>query len=318
ILMTPMGLSPPDVANSDISVYLTKPVKKSQLHQVMADVLEGRTGIDDPRISPISEKFDPRMAEDLPLHILVVEDNSVNQKLVLHILNRLGYEADLASNGKEALIAVEHQRYDIIFMDVHMPEMDGLEATRRISRMFPPEKRPHIIAITALAMQGDRDLCISAGMDDYLTKPIHIPDLIAAMKRSRSADSYSNDINTGLDQEEPVLIDWSVISGLRDLQDPEKPDLVNQIIEIYLEDSLIQIQRIDDAIRDADPYLLQNAAHALKGSSRYVGAMKVFEGSHTLEQLGKKGSVEGACTLAAVLKRDLIRTLDVLRRTFPA
>ncbi|MFH0968486.1 MAG: response regulator, partial [Methanobacteriota archaeon] len=123
ILMTPVGLSPPDVANSDISVYLTKPVKKSQLHQVMADVLEGRTGIDDSRISPVSEKFDPRMAEALPLQILVVEDNPVNQKLVLHILNRLGYEADLASNGKEALIAVEHQRYDIIFMDVHMPEM---------------------------------------------------------------------------------------------------------------------------------------------------------------------------------------------------
>ena len=107
-----------------------------------------------------------------PLHILVTEDNPVNQKVALHLLKRLGYHADLAANGLEALAALTRQDYDVVLMDVHMPEMDGLEATCTIRRQLPPDRQPTIIALTAAAMREDQDACLAAGMDDYLSKPV--------------------------------------------------------------------------------------------------------------------------------------------------
>ena len=120
----------------------------------------------------------------------MVEDNAVNQQLVLLLLQKVGYRADVAANGVEALEALERQPYDAVLMDVEMPEMDGLEATRRIHRRWSREQRPHIIAVTANAMQGERELCIQAGMDDYISKPIHIDALAEALTRvSRRPDA---------------------------------------------------------------------------------------------------------------------------------
>ena len=120
-------------------------------------------------------------AERHPLRILLAEDNVVNQKLALRLLQQMGYRADLASNGLEAIESVERQVYDVVLMDVQMPEMDGLEASRRICARWKPESRPRIVAMTANAMQGDRDMCIDAGMDDYLTKPIRVERLVEAL-----------------------------------------------------------------------------------------------------------------------------------------
>ncbi|MBI5081796.1 MAG: response regulator, partial [Chloroflexi bacterium] len=112
----------------------------------------------------------------------LTEDNTVNQKLALRILQRMGYRADVAANGLEALAALRRQRYDVILMDVQMPEMDGLEATRQIRSTFTPDQQPHIIAMTANAMQGDREVCLEAGMNDYVSKPIQIKELQAALE----------------------------------------------------------------------------------------------------------------------------------------
>ncbi len=133
--------------------------------------------------------LDGEMAKRLPLRILLVEDNLVNQKLALRILGRLGYHTDLAANGIEALQAMERQAYDVILMDVQMPEMDGLDATRCIRRDVAPQAQPHIIAMTANAMQEDREICLLAGMDDYLSKPIRIWELVAALKKCSSAST---------------------------------------------------------------------------------------------------------------------------------
>jgi CheY-like chemotaxis protein len=121
------------------------------------------------------------MGKRQPLRILLAEDNAVNQKLALRLLERMGYRADLAASGLEVLEALQRQRYDVVLMDVQMPEMDGLEATRRIRRDMG--KQPQIIAMTANAMKEDREICLAAGMDDYISKPIRVEELVAALSR---------------------------------------------------------------------------------------------------------------------------------------
>lgn len=116
-------------------------------------------------------------AVEHPLSILIAEDNPINQKLLTHILQKNGYQPDIASNGLEVLQSLRRQKYDLIFMDVQMPEMDGFEATRQIAKRYPKEERPIIVAVTANAMKGDKELCEKAGMDDYISKPIRIEEL---------------------------------------------------------------------------------------------------------------------------------------------
>ena len=132
--------------------------------------------------TPDSSELDPERAARHPLRILVAEDNAVNQKLALRLFSLMGYQADVAGNGIEALEAVERQPYDVVFMDVQMPEMDGLEATRRIRAALPDS--PRIVAMTANAMDGDREACLEAGMDDYVSKPIRIEELVAALEKT--------------------------------------------------------------------------------------------------------------------------------------
>jgi CheY-like chemotaxis protein len=129
--------------------------------------------------------MDAGMAARHPLRILLAEDNVVNQKLAMRLLQQMGYRADLASNGIEAIECCERQAYDVVLMDVQMPEMDGLEASRRITAKWPPGKRPRIVAMTANAMQGDREECLAAGMDDYVTKPIRVDALVEALMKTK-------------------------------------------------------------------------------------------------------------------------------------
>jgi CheY-like chemotaxis protein len=130
-------------------------------------------------------KIDAGLAGRHPLRILLAEDNVVNQKLALRLLRQMGYRADLARNGIEAIECIEREPYDLVLMDVQMPEMDGLEASRRITRRWNAQERPRIVAMTANAMQGDREACLAAGMDDYLTKPIRVEALLGAIAGTR-------------------------------------------------------------------------------------------------------------------------------------
>jgi GAF domain-containing protein/CheY-like chemotaxis protein len=163
------------------SAYLTKPVHQSQLFDTLVGLLVH--ALAPKEIKAAKPKTDPEMAVRHPLRILLAEDNVVNQKLALRILTQMGYRADLASNGVEAVESLVRQTYDVVLMDVQMPEMDGLEASRRINAQWPTAKRPRIVAMTANAMQGDRDMCLAAGMDDYITKPIRVDQLVEALMR---------------------------------------------------------------------------------------------------------------------------------------
>jgi len=166
------------------AAYLAKPVRQSHLFDTLVSVLLRDVA---PRPAPQAKAaLDPDLARRHPLRILLAEDNVVNQKLALRLLQQMGYRADLASNGIEAVESAERQPYDVILMDVQMPEMDGLEAARRINARWPDGGRPRIVAMTANAMQGDREACLAAGMDDYITKPIRVEALVDALRQSQA------------------------------------------------------------------------------------------------------------------------------------
>ncbi|MFO1068865.1 MAG: response regulator [Geminicoccaceae bacterium] len=124
----------------------------------------------------------------MPLRILVADDHATNRKLARLVLARLGYEPDVVNDGRAALSALERQRFDVVLMDVQMPGMDGIEATAEIRRRWQDD-RPYIVAMTANAMQGDREACLAAGMDDYVSKPVQVEELVAALRRSRGGDA---------------------------------------------------------------------------------------------------------------------------------
>ena len=158
---------------------LTKPIRRRQLQRVLDQVLNGIT---ENQTAPGAKLFDANFAKNAPLRILLAEDNPVNQKVAIRMLERLGYRLDAVGNGLEVLDALRRQTYDIVLMDVQMPEMNGLDATRSIISIWG-SNRPWITALTAGAMKENRDECMAAGVDDFLTKPINIPDLEIALKR---------------------------------------------------------------------------------------------------------------------------------------
>jgi CheY-like chemotaxis protein len=159
-----------DRTSDAIAGFLVKPIKPSALYDALATAIAGRSTTVTVRSS--GPGIDHGLGARHPLRILLAEDNPVNQKLALRLLDRMGYRADVAGNGLEAIAAIEGSNYDVVLMDIQMPELDGLEATRRIRRRWPGDDGPRIVAMTANAMDGDREACLAAGMDDYISKPI--------------------------------------------------------------------------------------------------------------------------------------------------
>jgi PAS domain S-box-containing protein len=198
VMVSSLGKGEPE-ENRQFAAVLVKPIRASQLYNALVGILAGHetetakpgvtaTTATTAATAPQSPQFDVEMGKRLPLRILLAEDNIVNQKLALRLLERLGYRADTVTNGVEVLCALQRQRYDVVLMDVQMPEMDGLEATRQICARWPAGVRPRIVAMTANALAEDREACLAAGMDDYLAKPIRVDELVAALNRCTVLD----------------------------------------------------------------------------------------------------------------------------------
>jgi CheY-like chemotaxis protein len=193
ILMPSMEPSHQVVRETGITfaVILTKPVKPALLHQSLINIFSESSPSDSEtaqtwssvaaRKPPASETINPDLAQEHPLHILLAEDNAVNQKVALRLLQRMGYRADVAANGLEVLEALERQPYDVVLMDVQMPEMDGWSATQHIRSDWPSACQPHIIAMTAHALPEDRERCLNVGMNDYISKPFRVEELTRAL-----------------------------------------------------------------------------------------------------------------------------------------
>jgi CheY-like chemotaxis protein len=185
VILSSVGVRDRD--ETKLAGWLAKPVKPSGLHDTIATILLGGV-VGQPSPAPASRAGDAAtpLGERHPLRILLAEDNAVNQKLALRLLSQMSYGAEVAGDGQQAIDALERDDFDVVLMDVQMPELDGLEATRRIRARWP-DRPLKIVAMTANAMAGDREACLAAGMDDYLSKPIRAAELTAALERIPAA-----------------------------------------------------------------------------------------------------------------------------------
>jgi CheY-like chemotaxis protein len=193
-MLLPFGLnSPVPPRDGQLYNFVSKPLKNSSFYYAVTTLLASaaKAGTTPPP-EPVH-----RLSDEIPLDVLLVEDNPVNQKVALRFLDRLGYRADAAGNGLEAVHTLESRHYHLVLMDLQMPEMDGLEASRQIRRRLPPERQPKIIALTANALHGDRELCLAAGMDDYISKPVKMHEIEEAIRRQFGPPSPDSDKTIG-------------------------------------------------------------------------------------------------------------------------
>jgi PAS domain S-box-containing protein len=291
-----------------IAALLTKPIRASTLHEAVVAAL-GIT-VHDREEAEVPMTLDPSFASTHPLRILLAEDNVVNQKLALRMLEKLGYRADVVGNGVETIEALERQPYDLLLTDVQMPEMDGLEATRRIVTRWSAAERPWIVGVTAEAMQGDRERCLEAGMDDYVTKPIRAEELVAAI--TRVPRGVRDDVGTAADAEAPgngVIDETAFRRFLDSVGGDEDPGFVADLIAQFLRDApgLVTAIREGQAAGDADG--VRRAAHTLKSNAATFGATDLAERSRRLEHAAADGDLDEGASQADAIEE----ALDVAR-----
>ena len=208
----------------------------------------------------------------------------MNQTLAIRMLEKLGYRADVAGNGIEALEALERQPYDLLLSDVQMPEMDGVEATRRILERWGPGERPWIVAMTAEAMQGDRERFLAAGMNDYVVKPIRIEDLVAALERApRRGEPPAPS---------PGLFDERVVQRLVDSMGGDGA-VVSELIDQFLTDAPALVETARAGVAAGDAGEVRRALHTLTSNAATFGATDLAVVTRQLEELAKGGSLDG-------------------------
>ncbi len=296
--------------------YLTKPVKMAQLYQTLLDVL-ARRGLSTPFIAetPPASEFDEGMAARLPLRILLAEDNPMNQKVALLMLERLGYHADVAGNGLEALAALRLHPYDVVLMDVQMPEMDGLEATRRIRQELAPEQQPRIIAMTANAMQGDREQCLSAGMDDYISKPVQAKTLVAALNRSQTIAAAAEVPHASSEPALLPILDVAVLQTLKASLGRRAESKLQMVLDSFYESSARLCADLEVAWAQQDMPTLERAAHSFKSTSATMGALALSDLARTLECQARERITTHAANLIADIKEAYAQVRAALEET---
>ena len=301
ILLTSMGKRDDidAIAKKIFSAYVAKPIKKSQLFDILIGVLaETPAKMTGKSSGPV---LDRTLAGRLPLTLLVAEDNPVNQKLLLRILERMGYRADLAANGTEAIDALKRKDYDIIFMDVEMPEMDGLEATRRIIRDGRIDGKPVIIGTTAYAMEGDMKKCFDVGMDHYISKPIKVEEIQLAIEQWGSPHGSEPEA-VGSRSLQAAFIDSGRIKEINAIAGANDPLLLRQLVEIYLEEYPKSLEQARRCVEVNDVARLLTVAHRLKGSSINLGIIPVADLCRKIEQSGKLTGMSAVLPMVEALE----------------
>jgi PAS domain S-box-containing protein len=332
LLLTSPGPREEVRGSVEFAASLTKPIKPSQLYDTLMSVLGATPAGVQAAASP--EGPVERLAEGLPLRILVAEDNLVNQQLALLVLQKLGYRADVTANGLEALQALEREPYDVVLMDVQMPTMDGLEATRRIHQRWPEGRRPHVIAATASAMQEEREACLAAGMDDYLSKPIRVDELAAALRRCRTHVAPQRPAPAGgsgeaakvpperKPQRQPAIAGVLHPPALERLMETIGDDrsLLTALIDTFVSDAPRLVEAARRGLEHGQTDEVRRAAHTLKSNGATFGATSFSELSRQLEALARSGILEGADEFIARIDAEYQRVriaLETVREDRP-
>jgi PAS domain S-box-containing protein len=300
-----------EVRHAGVRMCLSKPVRQSALYDCLVSVMsrteESTANVQLPEAPPAPVRRQQRR------RLLLAEDNPVNQEVALGILQIEGYQVTVAKNGAEAVDAFSKSAFDLVLMDCHMPEMDGFEATRKIREIEKRSnlKRIPIVALTANAMQQDREECLNAGMDDHLSKPYSRLQMRETLDRWLPAEPAGssaglvsvNQTAAGLRQERASILDPSAMEGLRSLETSDNPGFVARIIDAYLEDTPKLVDRIRQALDRQDASEIAKAAHTLKSSSANVGALVLADRCKHLETAARRGALASA--------RDLLSEIEV-------
>ena len=296
-----------------VRATVRKPVKPARLCLALLNALGG---VEPEPEETAKSRLDPTTARRLPLAILVAEDSAINRQVAISVLAKLGYEPVAVANGREAVEQVLARPYDIVFMDLQMPEMDGLEAVQRIRRARV--RQPRIIAMTANALQQDRDRCLQAGMDDYVTKPVQPIQIqrlltqwgavITAERRSGPPARAAGATGAG-----EAILDQRTLSELAALDEPGKPSLRSRLIRQYLDETPRAIAEVRTLVESGDRAAASRRAHRLAGASASVGASGLADACRAIERALSAGE-EGDATIPLRLDAMYAATREALSR----
>jgi CheY-like chemotaxis protein len=320
ILLTSMGFGQKDATAFKIfAACVSKPVKPAQLRAILLQTLGG-AGQASAASGNASQALDTNLASRYPLRLLLVDDNNINQKVALRLLDQMGYRADLASNGLEAVQAVDSQRYDLVLMDVQMPEMDGLSATRCIREAEKSAARKPVVisAMTANAMKGDRERCLEAGMNDYLAKPVRPRQLEEILV------TWGSKIHSLPPAPAPAPVPASPaaetppvdLERLNDFSSGDR-DTLNELVNLYFDQTNLQMAKLKTAIDAGDVLEVKRIAHSCVGSSATCGMIAAVPSFRKLEEQAHEGSLTNAPQLYEQGRLALTRMKDYLDRQFP-
>jgi two-component system, sensor histidine kinase and response regulator len=333
ILLTSMGLrgEAEQARSVGFSAYLTKPVRQSRLLDTIAVVMGAEPGEGETKTryegAPIVTRHSLEEAKAhgrsrvWRAHVLVAEDNAVNQKVAVRMLERLGYRADVAANGLEAIEALSRIPYAAVLMDVQMPEMDGYEATAKIRRREGDSRHTPIIAMTANAMQGDREKALEAGMDDYIPKPVNPDKLKAvlerwALKLEKAIVLEAGDSSATMEDQQENAVDRNVLADIRELQGEGEPDMLAEMIELFLVDVPPRLVALKEAAEAGDTHSVELISHALKGSTASMGAVRMEALCTELEQMGRSEDLSAALGQISLLEEEFRQVRKVFEEEF--
>jgi CheY-like chemotaxis protein/HPt (histidine-containing phosphotransfer) domain-containing protein len=303
VLLTSLGQRPLPGSEPPVrfAACLSKPIKAALLYDTLVATVRGEASA--PVAVPTPAR--PAAPHDV-LKVLVAEDHPINQRVVVRLLQHLGHHADVAADGRETIDAVSRRHYDVVLMDIQMPEIDGLQAARAIVRRRGPQGLPRIVAMTANAMPGDRDACIAAGMDGYLAKPIELRELADALARIGNA---ARGVEAGLGE---MAIDASRLEHLRSMQDPSQPTLVRELIDMFEADSATHLERIAEARARGDAITLRALAHRFLSATQNIGALRLSALCTEIESLARQQRLDDAHAPIAALPRERELALGAL------
>lgn len=287
----------PSLKRPDLTAVLRKPVRRLHLYESLRQILHGQTAV--PARSTPPSLLGQSLGQKLPLQILVADDSADNQKVMRLLLQRLGYEADVADSGPRVLEAMARRRYDVIFMDLQMPELDGLAVTERLRRSAPPPAPPYIIALTASVLLGVRERCLGAGMDDFLTKPVQLRTVAAALRRAgaeRGAARRGGDSQEAADK----TLDAAAWERFQKLFAADV-ELIAEVLSDHLANSLLVMEQLKRAVAASDSPAISGAAKSLHGFALEVGALRLAEFCRQIEHSGRLQCADFPARLMAEL-----------------